>query len=94
MKNVIDTLIIIIIVNANIENLDSETIARISTICSSKWYITETILSALNEEIRNQLLQIDEKKNIFENSCFSFIFLSLCRGALHVHVVIHPSIFV
>ena len=35
MKNVIDTLITII-VNANIENLDSETIARISTICGSK----------------------------------------------------------
>ena len=54
MKNVVYTLIAII--NANIEYLDSETIARITMICDTKSYPIETILSELNKEIQTHLL--------------------------------------
>ena len=68
MLNVIDTLIAI--VNANIDNLDGETIARIAMICDTKRYPIETILSELNKEIQTHLLWAFGSLKFY----FSFIF--------------------
>ena len=68
MLNVIDTLIAI--VNANIDNLDGETIARIAMICDTKRYPIETILSELNKEIQTHLLWAFGPLKFY----FSFIF--------------------
>ena len=52
-KCIIDTLIAIDILN--VDNLDGETIARITMICDSTRYPIETILSELNKEIQTHL---------------------------------------
>ena len=72
MLNVIDTLIAI--VNANIDNLDGETIARIAMICDTKRYPIETILSELNKEIQTHLLWAFWSIKVLFFIYFSFMF--------------------
>ena len=72
MLNVIDTLIAI--VNANIDNLDGKTIARIAMICDTKRYPIETILSELNKEIQTHLLWAFGPLKFYFSFMFSFYY--------------------
>ena len=71
----IDTLIdtlndtLIDIINLNIENLDGETITRISMICDSKRYSTETILSELNKFYFSRMEKLMKSWTLFQSRC-------------------------